>query len=72
MCGALPPLPQYAFMVWCSVKKHRENFTFDFTFTFLGNCITFNYAKIVFKKPNEEVLGKKYWIYFPTNASVYT
>jgi hypothetical protein len=21
MCGAIPPLPQYAFMVWCSVKK---------------------------------------------------
>jgi len=24
--------PQYAFMVWCSVKeKHRDNFTFAFT-----------------------------------------
>jgi hypothetical protein len=21
MRGAIPPLPQYAFMVWCSVKK---------------------------------------------------
>jgi hypothetical protein len=21
MCGAIPPLPQYAFMAWCSVKK---------------------------------------------------
>jgi hypothetical protein len=20
MCGAIPPLPQYAFMSWCSVK----------------------------------------------------
>jgi hypothetical protein len=20
MCGAIPPLPQYAFMAWCSVK----------------------------------------------------
>jgi hypothetical protein len=27
MRGAIPPLPQYAFMAWCSVK-HRENFTF--------------------------------------------
>jgi hypothetical protein len=26
MRGAIPPLPQYAFMAWCSVKKHRDNF----------------------------------------------
>jgi hypothetical protein len=27
MRGAIPPLPQYAFMAWCLVK-HRDNFTF--------------------------------------------
>jgi len=27
MHGAIPPLPQYAFMAWCLVK-HRDNFTF--------------------------------------------
>jgi hypothetical protein len=27
MHGAIPPFPQYAFMVWCLVK-HRDNFTF--------------------------------------------
>jgi hypothetical protein len=27
MRGATPPLPQYVFMAWCSVK-HRDNFTF--------------------------------------------
>jgi hypothetical protein len=28
MSGGIPPLPQYAFMAWCSVKKeHRDNFT---------------------------------------------
>jgi len=27
MSGAVPPLPQYVFMVWCLVK-HRDNFTF--------------------------------------------
>jgi hypothetical protein len=26
MRGAIPPLPQYAFMAWCLVK-HRDNFT---------------------------------------------
>jgi hypothetical protein len=29
MRGAIPPLPQYVFMVWCLVK-HRDNFTFTF------------------------------------------
>jgi hypothetical protein len=29
MSGAIPPLSQYAFMVWCLVK-HRDNFTFTF------------------------------------------
>jgi uncharacterized membrane protein len=28
MSGAIPPLPQYAFMAWCLVKKYRNNFTF--------------------------------------------
>jgi hypothetical protein len=27
MRGAIPPLPQYAFMAWCLVK-HRDTFTF--------------------------------------------
>jgi hypothetical protein len=27
MSGAIPPLPQYAFMSWCLVK-YRDNFTF--------------------------------------------
>jgi hypothetical protein len=25
MCGAIPPLPQYAFMAWCSVKSLEVN-----------------------------------------------
>jgi len=32
MCGAVPPLPQYAFTAW-SLVKHRD-FIFTFTFTF--------------------------------------
>jgi hypothetical protein len=35
MSGAIPPLPQYAFMAWCSVKAQGQlYFTFTFTFTF--------------------------------------
>jgi hypothetical protein len=41
MRGAILPVPQYAFMAWCSVKKeHRDNFIFTFTFTF-----TFNFTQ---------------------------
>jgi hypothetical protein len=32
MSGAIPPLPEYAFMAWCLVQ-HRNNFTFTSTFT---------------------------------------
>jgi len=28
MSGAIHPLPQYAFMAWCLVKKHSDYFTF--------------------------------------------
>jgi len=33
MRGAIPPLPQYTFIAWCSVKKkeHRDNFTFTYS-----------------------------------------
>jgi hypothetical protein len=30
MSGDIPPLPQYAFMAWCSVKA-QGHFTFSFT-----------------------------------------
>jgi hypothetical protein len=30
MLGPIPPLLQYAFMAWCSVKKPRDNFTITF------------------------------------------
>jgi hypothetical protein len=30
MTGSILPLPQYAFMALCSVKKHRDSFTFTF------------------------------------------
>jgi hypothetical protein len=33
MCGAIPPLLQYAFMARCLVK-HRGNFTFTFNFKY--------------------------------------
>jgi hypothetical protein len=37
MRGSITPLPQYAFMAWCSVKKnHRDNFTFSFALSLVG------------------------------------
>jgi hypothetical protein len=39
MHGAVPPLPQYAFMVWCSVKKSTGT-TLPLPFTFTASDIT--------------------------------
>jgi hypothetical protein len=30
MSAAKPPLPQYTFMAYAELKKHRDNFTFTF------------------------------------------
>jgi hypothetical protein len=30
MDGAIPPLPQYAFMAWCSVKKESTGTNLDY------------------------------------------
>jgi len=28
MSGVIPPLPQYAFVAWCLVKKHLDDLPF--------------------------------------------
>jgi len=39
MHGIVPPLPQYAFMEWCLVKKeHRDTFTFTFEVYYAEIC----------------------------------
>jgi hypothetical protein len=42
MRGAIPPLPQYAFMAWCLVK-HMDNFTF-YVILFIKNYTEVFYA----------------------------
>jgi hypothetical protein len=47
MRGAIPPLPQYVFMVWCLVK-HRDNFTFlplQYILFTVSTRIGFNHLK---------------------------
>jgi hypothetical protein len=44
MGGAIPPLPQYVFLVWCLVK-HRDNFTFSSIFTSSYTHVEDSYAK---------------------------
>jgi hypothetical protein len=39
MPGAIPPLPQFAFMAWCSVKAQGYLYLYLFYFTC---CITLN------------------------------
>jgi hypothetical protein len=36
MRGAIHPLPQYAFMAWCSIKNQNSTGTFTFTFLLPG------------------------------------
>jgi len=33
MRGAIPPLPRYAFMAWCSVKAQGQLYLLTFTLT---------------------------------------
>jgi hypothetical protein len=44
MDGAIPPLPQYAFMAWCLVKKktlmENCNFTFNIPHTYVDEYPT--------------------------------
>jgi hypothetical protein len=35
MSGAIPPVPQYAFMAWFSVKARGKLYVFTFTFGLL-------------------------------------
>jgi hypothetical protein len=52
MSGAKPPLPQYAFMAWCSVKAHGQLY---FTFIFNMNKIKINYEARCMKISLDEV-----------------
>jgi hypothetical protein len=38
MSAAIPLLLQYAFMAWCSDKKHRDTFTFTFWVSIIENA----------------------------------
>jgi hypothetical protein len=40
MRGAVPPLPQYAFMAWCS--EHKDNFTF-----YLYRIFRIHFSKLI-------------------------
>jgi len=50
MSEAIPPVPQYAFMAWCLVKR-RDNFTF--AFYRIGRLLTSNRNQI-WNSPNEK------------------
>jgi len=40
MRRAIPPLPQYAFMAWCSVKAQRQVYLY-LPYVFMGWCLIF-------------------------------
>jgi hypothetical protein len=74
MSGAIHPLPQYSFMVWCLVK-HRDNLTLllankteitNLTFNFCGRCQYF--PKVAFESPNMADIGIGYDVSINTKA----
>jgi hypothetical protein len=50
MCGSVPPLPQYIFMVRCLVK-HKDNFTF--TSECISKNINFSFEYSCYKYVNK-------------------
>jgi hypothetical protein len=50
MLGAVSPLPQYALNLWCSVKQHRDNFTF---YLDARMCVCFIQWRTVLQNPCE-------------------
>jgi hypothetical protein len=60
-----PPLPQYAFMAWCSVeRRHRDNFTFTFTEVY---CV--NEEAIMFSIYNGVTRMRDYFCYIFTSLN---
>jgi hypothetical protein len=55
MSGDILPLPQYAFMAWCSVKAQGQLYLFTFTFTFYHFVISFS-EFIEVKRMRNEVI----------------
>jgi hypothetical protein len=39
MSGAIPPLPQYAFMAWCSVEARGQIYICLYLIIFLSFCL---------------------------------
>jgi hypothetical protein len=57
MSGAIHPLPQYAFMAWCLVKKCRDTFYLTFIVICLGvSIVSFQYSlsKRLFKISSDQ------------------
>jgi len=73
MSGAIHPLPQYAFMAWCLVKKHSDNFTFR---TRRGICLSkFHWPKFSFLAKFEvftevKIRVEVFWVLTPCNVAV--
>jgi hypothetical protein len=59
MTGAIPPLPQYAFMTWCLVKA-QGLYLFYLTFTMCGTCSTHGSDEKCIKILVENLKGRDY------------
>jgi hypothetical protein len=47
MCGAIPPLPQYAFMARCSVKAQGELYLYKVRNSYLLSVVVLNLLRLI-------------------------
>jgi hypothetical protein len=73
MSGAIPSLPQYAFMAWYSVeRKHRDNFTF--TVPYHNTTLRHNpehFDLNIHRRVNESYVTVRYDTRLPTLWTLY-
>jgi hypothetical protein len=46
MSRAIPPLPQYAFMAWCSVKAQEQLYLYIYLYILYFHCCIWRYINI--------------------------
>jgi hypothetical protein len=68
MYGTIPPLPQYTFMAWCSIKqqKHRDNFTSPLPLPYPFKYLLTPWCRILFEKLIVTQLIKKILLSYET------
>jgi hypothetical protein len=65
MSGAIPPLPQYAFMVWCSVKGQGQVYLYLYNTEVMNVCCFLSTYAYIF------ILKEKFIFTFLSSYIIY-